>query len=396
MIKVTTQLSKSGGLTELFIPSADYTLSYLTLKIISIFIRFLKLYLLKRILLPISLVLLMAACKGKKDKEAAAAKPAGAPALVDVMIAATEQISTTIEANGSVVAFEYLELRPEVAGRLTYLQVPEGNVVAQGTVIARVNDADLQAQMNKTRVLLDLAQKTEARLAKLIAVGGINQADYDAIVSQVNGYKADLAYTQSLIDKTVVKAPFSGLVGLRMVSPGAYVTPTTLIATLQQVDKIKVDFTLPEQYSKLIRKGAEVEVQTDLSKAERHKATIIATEPQISSASRNLKVRSVLQGVKANPGAFVKVYLTRRQDHPSVMVPTNCIIPDDKNKQVVVVKGGKANFVTVKTGIRNEDMVEIISGINPGDSVVVTGVLFARPKAPLKVRSVKTQEQLKQ
>jgi len=383
-------------LTELFIPSADYTLSYITLKIISIFSRFLKLYLLKRILLPVSLVLLMAACKGKKDKEAAAAKPAGAPALVDVMIAATEQISTTIEANGSVVAFEYLELRPEVAGRLTYLQVPEGNVVAQGTVIARVNDADLQAQMNKTRVLLDLAQKTEARIAKLIAVGGINQADYDAIISQVNGYKADLIYTQSLIDKTVVKAPFSGLVGLRMISPGAYVTPTTLIATLQQVDKIKVDFTLPEQYSKMIRKGADVEVQTDLSKAERHKATIIATEPQISSVSRNLKVRSVLQGVKANPGSFVKVYLTRRQDHPSIMVPTNCIIPDDKNKQVVVVKGGKANFVNVKTGIRNEDMVEIISGINPGDSVVVTGVLFARPKAPVKVRSVKTQEQLKQ
>ena len=338
----------------------------------------------------------MAACKGKKDKEAAAAKPAGAPALVDVMIAATEQISTTIEANGSVVAFEYLELRPEVAGRLTYLQVPEGNVVAQGTVIARVNDADLQAQMNKTRVLLDLAQKTEARIAKLIAVGGINQADYDAIISQVNGYNADLIYTQSLIDKTVVKAPFSGLVGLRMISPGAYVTPTTLIATLQQVDKIKVDFTLPEQYSKMIRKGADVEVQTDLSKAERHKATIIATEPQISSVSRNLKVRSVLQGVKANPGSFVKVYLTRRQDHLSVLVPTNCIIPDDKNKQVVVVKGGKANFVNVKTGIRNEDMVEIISGINPGDSVVVTGVLFARPKAPVKVRSVKTQEQLKQ
>ena len=383
-------------MTELFIPSADYTLSYITLKIISIFSRFLKLHLLKRILLPVSLVLLMAACKGKKDKEAATTKPAGAPALVDVMIAATEQISTTIEANGSVVAFEYLELRPEVAGRLTYLQVPEGNVVAQGTVIARVNDADLQAQMNKTRVLLDLAQKTEVRLAKLIAVGGINQADYDAIVSQVNGYKADLAYTQSLIDKTVVKAPFSGLVGLRMVSPGAYVTPITLIATLQQVDKIKVDFTLPEQYSKLIRKGADVDVQTDLGKAERHKATIIATEPQISSVSRNLKVRSVLQGVKANPGSFVKVYLTRRQDHPSIMVPTNCIIPDDKNKQVVVVKEGKANFVNVKTGIRNEDMVEIISGINPGDSVVVTGVLFARPKAPVKVRSVKTQEQLKQ
>ena len=351
----------------------------------------------KRIVIPVTLVMLLAACKGKKEKEAAAAKPAGgAPALVDVMIAQSEQMSNTVEANGSVVAYEYVELRPEVQGRLTYLQVPEGTVVAQGTVIARVNDADLQAQMNKTKVLLDLAQKTEARLAKLIAVGGINQADYDAALSQVNGYKADLAYTQSLIDKTVIKAPFSGLLGLRQVSPGAYVTPTTIIASLQQVDKVKVDFTIPEQYSKMIRKGAEVEVVTDFSKGEKHKAVIVATEPQISAASRNLKVRTVLQGVKANPGSFVKVYLTRKQDHSSILVPTNSIIPDDKNKQVVLVKGGKAAFVNVKTGIRTEDMVEIVSGINVGDSIVVTGVLFARPKGPVKVRGVKTQEQLKQ
>lgn len=351
----------------------------------------------KRIVIPVTLVLLLAACKGKKEKEAAASKPAGGgPALVDVLIAQPEQISNTVEANGTVVSFEYVELRPEVQGRLTYLQVPEGTVVTQGTVIARVNDADLQAQMNKTRVLLDLAQKTEARLAKLIAVGGINQADYDAVLSQVNGYKADLAYTQALIDKTVIKAPFSGLLGLRQVSPGAYVTPTTVIASLQQVDKVKVDFTIPEQYSKLIRKGAEVEVVTDFSKAEKHKAVIVATEPQISSISRNLKVRTVLQGVKANPGSFVKVYLTRKQEHPSILVPTNSIIPDDKNKQVVLVKGGKAAFVNVKTGIRTEDMVEVISGINVGDSVVVTGVLFARPKGPVKVRGVKTQEQLKQ
>jgi len=338
----------------------------------------------------------LVACKGKKEKDKGSAKPAGSPALVDVLIAVPEVLSNTVEANGTIVAQEWVELRPEVQGRLTYLQVPEGTVVNQGTVIARINDADLQAQMNKTRVLLDLAQKTEARIAKLIAVGGINQADYDAALNQVNSLKADLAFTQSLIDKTVVRAPFTGLLGLRQVSPGAYVSPSTVIATLQQVDKMKVDFTVPEKYAGQIKKGVAVEVQTDLSHSDRRTAIIIATEPQINSVSRNLKGRAVLQGARPQPGSFVKVYLTRRQDQPSILVPTNSIIPDDKNKQVILVKEGKAMFTNVTTGIRTEDMVEVLSGIKKGDSVVVTGVLFCRPKSPVKIRGVKTVVQLKQ
>lgn len=351
----------------------------------------------KKYYLFITILAALVACKGKKEEQdKGSAKPAGSPALVDVLIAVPEVLSNTLEANGTVVAQEWVELRPEVPGRLTYLQVPEGTVVSQGTVIARINDADLQAQMNKTRVLLDLAQKTEARIAKLIAVGGINQADYDAALNQVNSLKADLSYTQSLVDKTVVKAPYTGLLGLRQVSPGAYVSPSTVIATLQQVEKMKVDFTVPEKYAGQIRKGAPVEVQTDLSRPDRHAAIIIATEPQINSVSRNLKVRAVLQGTKPQPGSFVKVYLTRRQDQPSILVPTNSIIPDDKNKQVILVKEGKAMFTNVTTGIRTEDMVEVLSGIKKGDSVVVTGVLFCRPKSPVKIRRVKTVEQLKQ
>lgn len=350
----------------------------------------------KKFYISIFLVTSLLACKGKKEEKASGGKPGGSPALVDVLIAAPEVLSNTLEANGTVVAQEWVELRPEVQGRLTYLQVPEGTVVNQGTVIARINDADLQAQMNKTKVLLDLAQKTEARIAKLIAVGGINQADYDAALNQVNSLKADIAYTQSLLDKTVLKAPFTGLLGLRQVSPGAYVSPQTVIATLQQVDKVKIDFTVPEKYARLIRKGTDVQVQTDLSRPDRYRAIITATEPQINATSRNLKVRAVLQGSRPNPGAFVKVYLTRRQDQSSILVPTNSIIPDDKSKQVIVVKEGKAQFTNVTTGIRTEDMVEVLSGLKVGDTVVVSGVLFCRPKSPVKVRKVKTPDQLKQ
>lgn len=330
-------------------------------------------------------------CKGKPDP----VKPKEAPTtVVDVIVAGTQGLTNTVEANGNVVANEYVELHPEISGRITYLNVPEGHTIAQGTVIARINDADLQAQLAKSKVQLDLAQKTEDRYKKLLDINGINQADYDNSLNQVNSLKADIQYTQTLIDKTVIRAPFSGVVGLRQVSPGAFVTAANIIATIQQVSTVKIDFTIPEEYSNLIKKGNLVDVEVDAAQQTRKKALVIATEPQVNQATRNLKVRAVLQNGTANPGAFVKVFVDAGGNKKAVMIPTNSIIPDDKNSQVILVKSGKASFVNVKTGVRETNNVEIISGIQPGDSVVVTGVLFARPKAALKIRSVKTLDQL--
>ncbi|MCK9403479.1 MAG: efflux RND transporter periplasmic adaptor subunit [Chitinophagaceae bacterium] len=340
---------------------------------------------------PLSL-LLLTACKSKK--EAPKQNTAPQATVVDVIVAGLSGIDNTIEANGTVVAGEYVELHPEVSGRLTYLNVPEGAQVQQGTVIARINDADLQAQLNKTRVLLDMATKTEERLRKLLSINGVNQADYDVSLNAVNGYKADMAYTQSLIDKTVLKAPFSGVAGLRQVSPGAYVSPASIIVTIQQLDKIKIDFTLPEEYSNLVKKGNSVDVMVDTRTQAIKKALIIATEPQVNLNTRNLKVRAVLQDSKANPGAYVKVMISSDKAQKSILVPTNAIIPDDKNKILVLVKNGMASFINVETGRREANNIEITRGIHVGDSVVITGVLFAKPKAQLKVRSVKTLEQL--
>ncbi len=342
-------------------------------------------------IVPLSL-LLMTACKSKQEVPKQNNGPQSI--VVDVIIASPQSVSSAVEANGSVVANEYVELHTEVSGRLTYLNVPEGTRIQQGTVIARINDADLQAQLNKTKVLLEMATKTEDRLRKLLAINGVNQADYDVALNAVNGYKADMAYTQSLIDKTVVKAPFTGVIGLRQVSPGAFLTTANIIATMQQVDKIKIDFTLPEEYSSMIKKGHTVDVQVEAASQKMSKAVIVATEPQVNMATRNVKVRAILQDTKVNPGAYVKVFLASQKEQKSILVPTNSIIPDDKNKQVVIVKAGKAAFVNVETGARQANTIEITKGVKEGDSVVVTGLLFARPKSQLKVKSVKTLEQL--
>jgi membrane fusion protein (multidrug efflux system) len=342
------------------------------------------------LLLSVSL-LSVSSCKENADA-ADAKNKSSAPqsTIVDVIVATPKAIDNKVEANGTVVANEYVELHPEISGRITYLNVPEGAQVTKGTVIARINDADLQATLEKSKVLLDLYQKTEERNHKLLEINGINQADYDLALNNVNSIKADMNYTQAQIDKTIIRAPFDGVVGLRQVSPGAYATPATIIATVQQVDKIKVDFTIPEQYSSIIKKGSLVDIQLDANSVIHRKGLIIATEPQINLSSRNLKVRAILQDGKGHPGAFVKVLVNAGIDKQAIMVPTNAIIPDDKNNQVIVVREGLAQFVNVSTGVRESNNIEITSGLKTGDTVVVTGVLFARPKSAVKVRTVKT------
>ena len=170
-------------------------------------------------------------------------------------------------------------------------------------------------------------------------------------------------------------------------SQGAYVTPQNLLGTLQQTDKVKIDFTVPETYSEIIAKGNKVHIQTGSSDGN-FEATITAIEPQINTVSRNIKVRALLTKGLIHPGAFVKVLLD--QSRKGIMVPSNAIIPDALSNQVVVVQNGRANFVNVETGLRNANLVELTRGINPGDSIIVSGMLFVRPKAAVKVKRVKS------
>jgi membrane fusion protein, multidrug efflux system len=325
---------------------------------------------------------LLISCKAKKEKPNKE-KP---PAIVEVMIAGHEDFSSNLEVNGTVLSNEQVELHSEVSGRLIYLNVPDGGTVSEGTVLAKINDADLQAQREQLKTQLDLANKTEKRLNDLLKINGVNQADYDAALSQVNTLQANLKVIDAQLDKTVIRAPFSGQLGLRQVSPGAYVSPQTIIGTLQQADKVKIDFTVPETYAGLVKKGNKVRIQTNESE-ESISAVIAAVEPQINSETRNIKVRALLASGSILPGSFVKVLLD--QDRKAIVVPTNAIIPDAFLSQVVVIKNNKALFTTVVTGLTDANKVEIIKGVEVGDSIVVSGMLFVRPDAEVKVKMAK-------
>jgi membrane fusion protein (multidrug efflux system) len=194
------------------------------------------------------------------------------------------------------------------------------------------------------------------------------------------------------IDKTIIRAPFTGMLGLRMVSPGAYVTPQFIMATLQQTNQLKIDFSVPEMYGSLIKKGSAIKVIGDNNQA--FTATIAAEEAQVNASTGNLKVRAILQQGNLKPGGFVKIQLDTGDGKQSIMVPTNAIIPDANSKKIIVVKNGKGEMVKIKTGIRNAYGVEVTDGLNLGDSIVVTGVLFVKSGKPVKVRSVKNLQDL--
>ena len=166
---------------------------------------------------------------------------------------------------------------------------------------------------------------------------------------------------------------------------GAYVTTTDIIASIQQLNTLKIDFTLPEDYSSLVHKGNTIKIEIDTTK---QNATIIAVEPQANTVTRNLKVRATLQNTNVHPGSFVKVYVNAGENKHAIMLPTNALIPNDQNNQVVILKNGRAKFVSVETGIREAANVEITKGISEGDSVLVTGVLFARPDAIIRVNKI--------
>jgi len=335
------------------------------------------------IVLPLLLAALVS-CKSKAKEQAGnKEKP---PVPVEVMIAAMTDFSSDIEVNGTVLSEEMIEIHPEVGGRITYLNIPDGAKVTEGTVLARINDADLQAQLQQQKVQLELAEKTEQRLKKLLEVNGVDQAGYDAALSQVNLYNANINVLRAQIDKTVIKAPFTGRLGLRLVSEGAYVSTATAIGTLQQTDKIKIDFSVPESYESLVKIGKTVSIRTNSSIGE-IKATIAAIEPQINTATRNIKVRARPSQGNIRPAAFVKVVLNEKLN--GIVVPTNAIIPDAIASQILLVKNGKAVSQGVETGIRTSDVVEITDGIKPGDTIIVTGVLSVRPNGAVKIKKVK-------
>jgi membrane fusion protein (multidrug efflux system) len=347
---------------------------------------------------PLSVVAiaLLFSCGSNEQKNTAAAanRPSG-PLVVDGFVVHRQSVSDDIQVPGSLLPAEETQIRSEVSGRIVKLNIQEGSTVQKGTLLVKLFDGDLQAQRRKLEVQLQIAQKTEERQRELLKISGVSQQDYDLSALQVDNLKADIMAVQIAIDKTEIRAPYQGRVGLRNVSLGSYLSPNDILATIRQVDQLKLEFSIPEKYAKSVDKGHRVRFKVDGGEGDHH-ATVIATESGVDQATRTLRVRALVNATHRElvPGVFAKVDLELGKDSEALMVPTQAIIPQARNKQIIVLRRDSAAFVVVETGIRDSAFVQVTSGLKDGDTVITTGLMAIRPNSKIKIGNIKDYQSL--
>lgn len=312
------------------------------------------------------------------------------PALpVEIILAKTKLLSADIEVPGTILANESTEIRPEVSGRLVQLNVREGSFVSNGALLAKLYDGDLQAQMRKLEVQLKIAEQTENRQGQLLKIQGISQQEYDISLLQVHNLKADIDIISEAIRKTEIRSPFSGKIGLRNISPGAYITPATIITTISQVNQLKIQFNIPEKYGAQLKNGQNISFTID-GTLKKFTASVIASEVKIEENTRSLAIRALINNSDPVliPGAFAKVRVVLGKNENAIMIPNEVILPQGREKLIYLYSGGKALQKAITTGVRDSSNIEVLSGLNVGDSVITTGLLYLKPGGDVKISKI--------
>ncbi|GAB1349707.1 efflux RND transporter periplasmic adaptor subunit [Ignavibacteriales bacterium] len=330
--------------------------------------------------------------KDSKEKGKNAGKQQQGPALVKGKILKYDSFSSEIKVMGKIIADEWVDLSPEVSGKIIKINFKEGGNVAKGQLLVKINDNDLQAQLKKNEVRLELSAQKLDRQKKLLEVNGTTKEEFDNVKFEFESIMADIELIKAHITKTEIRAPFAGQIGLRYLSEGAYVAPGTKIATLQSKSKLKIDFTIPQNYSIYLNTGKIITFSTGKGSEEMN-ASIYALEPGVDQTTATLKARAfVTSGGKGLiPGKVVEVSVKLTAPVQTILIPTETLIPEISGQSVFLYRGGKSVSVPVEIGDRTEKVVQIMSGINPGDTLIVSGLIQLKNGGAVKLTAVENQ-----
>ncbi|HEX5026873.1 MAG TPA: efflux RND transporter periplasmic adaptor subunit [Agriterribacter sp.] len=331
----------------------------------------------------------LVACAEKKEKISAKPIQRSKTVIADAFVAKTISLSENIEVAGSLMPSEGTDIRPEITGRLVSINFKEGSFVRKGALLAKLFDDDLQAQLKKLEVELDINEKTVERYNALLKIQGISQQDVDLSALQVSNNKADIELIKVSIAKTEIRAPYDGRIGLRNISLGAYVSPADVIATIRQVSQLKLNFTVPEKYSTDFVPGKKISFTID-GVTRKFEATVLATEYFIDANTRSLNIKALVASKDPSliPGAFAKVSLSLAKDNNALIIPTQAVIPLSRGKQVILFKNGGPQFLPITTGIRDSVYVQVMSGINIGDTVLMSGLMSIQPDSKIELGKI--------
>lgn len=329
-------------------------------------------------------------CSGGKENTRDVEKTPKVSLTVDGSLVARSTKDIAFTYTGSLLANEQIDIRPEISAKVTKILFKEGSKVNKGQLLVKMFDADLQAQLKKSKLQIELKAKEFERKKELLKINGISKEEYEISENGLNTLKAeeDLLFAQ--ISKTELIAPFSGIVGLRMVSEGSFVTTTTVITSLQQIDPIKIEFSVPEKYKSNLLDNMEIKFTVE-GIGRDYTARIYALESKIDAATRSIRIRALASNSDRSlfPGSFVSIKLNLFPEKETIFITARAIVPLIDGEQIFLVKNGKVVPVKVTTGIRTETEVEILNGIQANDTLIISGLLQVKEGMPVKVRIAK-------
>lgn len=327
----------------------------------------------------------------KKNEQGGGGKDGKKPPMsVNGVVVAPQEFSNTLSLSGSIEANEQVEIRSEVSGIAEKIFFTEGAKVSRGQVLVKINDVELRAQAGAAQTRQNLAAENERRARLLLQKEAISQEEYDIASADFKTAQAQTQLINAQIAKTSIRAPFSGTIGLRNISPGTYVTSATLIASLVNSSQIKITFSIPEKYASQMKLSSKISF-TVAGTTQNFEAKIYAIEPAVDVATRTLRVRALAQNSdgKLLPGTFANVALPLEKVDGAFIIPTEAIVPIQGGKKVFIAKNGQAEEVMVQTGTRTDKDIVVLSGLKAGDTVLTTGVLTLKKETPVKVSVTK-------
>ena len=307
--------------------------------------------------------------------------------LVNGIVVKTEIFDNNLSLSGSIEANEQVEIKSEVSGIVEGIYFNEGTNVSKGQLLFKVNDLELRAQLGQANTKENLAFENERRAKLLLEKEAISQEEYDIARADLKLAQAQSQLIKTQIAKTSVRAPFSGKIGLRSISPGTYITPSLLVAKLVNIGKLKITFAIPEKYANEVKMNATISFTVSGS-SEKYEAKIYAIEPEVQIATRTLQVRAIAENKtgKLLPGTFANVELPLDVIKDAIVVPTEAIVPVQNGKKVFISIMGKAKEVMVETATRTDTSIIVLSGLKTGDTLITTGVMSLKEDSPIKVK----------
>ena len=318
----------------------------------------------------------------------------GGPSEVSVTgyLVLPESFRETIYTTGNVLADEEIYIRPETSGRITGIYFEEDSEVRAGDLLVKLNDAELQQELRRISYQINLARIREQRQKELLSRNAIAQEDYDMVLNELNTLKAQSDRVQAQIDKMEIRAPFDGIVGLKEVSVGSFVSPEVIISSLQKIDQIKIDFSIPERFRPSVRRDQQIRFRIE-GNEDYLSARIYALQPRVDRETRTLRMRAIAPNPENRilPGAFARVEVDLSEIDGALLIPSQALVPEMTGFSVFVYEDGKARSREVQTSTRTDRKVLITEGISARDTVITTGLLQIRDGMPVRLADVQRE-----